>query len=146
MNRYFFVLILLLTGCGSNSLEDKIALKASSCTEPCLISLAELTNFKWDKMYASDLPSTLEEINRVIGTEYPYYEEFTRPIIFLNEGKIIYHENNPSNIEGVIDGQVIFGNATDTTKFRVFTVDKAVFKVRKRKSNNKSYYELLQTD
>lgn len=144
MKSVIVILVFALVSCDVTTLEKKIAIKARECEVSCTISLKEITDFKWDKVYISDIPSTLQEINEAIGVEYSYYEEYTRPIIFFNKGKIVYHENNPSNIEGVISDQVIFGNATDTTKFRVYSVEEAVFKVRKRKSNSKDYYELIQ--
>jgi hypothetical protein len=145
MSRALVIFFSFLSGCSQlDTIEKKVANKIDDCVQPCLIVLKDQTSFDWDKVYIFGVPATLEEINDAIGIPYSKYEEFTRPLIFVKGNEIVYSENNPSDIEGIMDGQLVFGNATDTIKYNLFTSENAVFEVRKRKSKSKTYYELIQ--
>jgi hypothetical protein len=109
-------MILLINCKHSINIEKAIAQKANTCKDSCMISIKDLTGFKWDTLYVFNFPVSLEEINVTIGCDYKFYEEFTRPFIFFERGKIIHYENNNSNTEGLIKGQVIF------TKYLVINV------------------------
>jgi hypothetical protein len=114
--------------------------------DTCIVLMKDETSFEWDKLYVFNLPLPQEEVDKVIGMSYSYYEEFTRPMIFVKDGNIVYHENNRTNIEGIVDNQVIFGGILDTTRYRTFSIDEAVFRARKKKSGSKNYYELITID
>ncbi|QLH31660.1 MAG: hypothetical protein HWD62_03775 [Cyclobacteriaceae bacterium] len=136
---------LLLIGCSkTDTIESKIVLKISQCSEPCFVSIKEIATFKWDKLYVFNLPASPEEINDALGINYPYYVEFTRPMIFLNGDSLVYYENNSSNVEGVVDDQVIFGRGSDATKYKIITPENSIFKSDRKISGNKmNYYELI---
>jgi len=60
-------------------------------------------------MFISDQPEDLDVIDKALGFSFAeYYKEFTRVIVFLKGDKIVHYENDVSNIEKMINGQVIF--------------------------------------
>lgn len=128
----------------SHSITKEIAQKAIVCRDSCVISIKELTEFKWDTLYAFEMPVSLEELNTIIGCNYQFYVEFTRPLIFFNEGKIIHYENNQSSPEGLIIGQILFSDVNDTIRYHVFTPKNAVFKIEKKMYEGNKYYQLNQ--
>jgi hypothetical protein len=77
-------------------------------SDSCTINLNQVLQFDWDKMIAFSDAAPPEVINDAIGKEYPSFVEFTRPMIFLRNKKIVRYENNALDNEGPIDGQVIF--------------------------------------
>lgn len=123
-------------------IETLISLKAEKCltNAKCEVKIRDLTDFEWEKMYAFNYPISLESIENAINAPYPYYEEFTRPLIFISKGKIVYHENNPSNVEGLLDGQVVFA-LPDSLAFGQYLYSD-IFIVNKRTSANGIYYDL----
>jgi hypothetical protein len=104
--------------------------------------LKKITDFQWDKVYFFEIPINKDFINTSIGIDYPNYVEFTRPIIFLNKGKIVYSENSEASVENLVDEQIIIGDLTDTTKFKIFTPEEAIFKSMTKENDNLKYYEL----
>ena len=144
------VFLLLAMGCKNGNEQIKIEKliveivnKQCNDNSNCIVAIKKLTKFKWDKMYAFNYPVPLEVINKAINKNYPYYREFTRPLIFLEGDKIVYYENNPSDVENLVDKQVVFDFA-DTLKYQVYNYDKSDFKVEKKEFEKGSYYELHQ--
>jgi hypothetical protein len=58
----------------------------------CVVDLKTLTDFEWDTVYISSGIPRLENVISAIGMEYYSYEEFTGPIIFIKDHKIVYYE------------------------------------------------------
>ncbi|MDN3583835.1 hypothetical protein [Mucilaginibacter flavus] len=135
----------LYAGCSNNNIEHNIGKKIQDeCkTDSCTLVMAQIVKFKWDKMYVFNAPVSLEVINQALGVKYPYYVEFTRPIIFMNGSEIVHYENNKSNVESLIAGQVIF-DYPDSLKYQVYTPKKSTFKVMQKKFNDGVYYKLYQ--
>lgn len=139
------VVTLLLFSCSRHKGKIELALtkEIESCNTPdCRVELKKVTDFEWDKVYFFEIPSTKEYVNKCIGIDYANYVEFTRPIIFLNKGKIVYSENNESSVESLVDEQIVIGDIIDTTKVRVFTPKEAIFKSVVKENDNLKYYEL----
>lgn len=147
MKREFFIfpLLLLLSACSKNNIESKIVKEAqNNCVNTsCKITISQVTNFKWDKMFVFNSPSSLETINSAIGLNYPYYVEFSREIIFMDKGKIVHYENNPANEESLTNGQVVF-DYPDSLKYKAYDVSKSTFTIKQKTLNNITYYELSQ--
>lgn len=140
------IAVILLTSCGrqKGKIESALAKEIEQCnTASCTIKLAKITEFKWDKVYFFEMPVSKEYINKSIGTEYTNFVEFTRPIIFLNNGKMVYSENNEASIERLLDEQIVIGDIIDTNKVRMFTPKNAIFKSLVKENNNLKYYELI---
>lgn len=124
-------------------IELAITKEIENCkTSDCKIELKKITNFHWDKVYFFALPVNKDFINTSIGIDYTDYVEFTRPIIFLNNGKIVYSENDEASVENLVDEQIVIGDITDTTKVRIFTPEEAIFKSAIKENDNLKYYEL----
>jgi len=137
---YLFV-ITTFAGCKS-SIEKEIARKASDCDdENCKIKITDFTDFQWDKMYIFNYAVPSDEVDQAIGVEYGNYEEFTRPWVFVKNNKIVYAENNPDDIETIVDREVVF-DGPDSLRFMVYTPKKAIFRVKKKTSDRKNYYLL----
>lgn len=113
----------------SGLIEQRIGEKIDSCKPdaPCIVKIEDLTDFKWDEMHVFSYGSTLDDIQRTLKTDFPYYVEFKRRIIFLKDGKIVHWENEPTNIEGMINGEVVFIGMENEPFQLSFTPDSAVF-------------------
>jgi hypothetical protein len=141
----FILLVCLQFGCQPNNIESRIAKKVDSCDNACEISISDLTSFDWDTAFFFTHPVSLETINKKTGHTYTDYEEFTRPFIFTYRNRIVYHENNPSNTEGLINGQIIFRDILDTSVCEVFTYGHDFVRGVRKEDGNKRYYELTET-
>lgn len=134
---------LLSCNSGRGKIETAIAESVEKCNNGnCIVTLKSITHFDWDRVYFFEVPISREFINSSIGLNYIYYEEFTRPIIFIRNGKIVYHENNKSSIESILEKQIVIGDISDTSKYKTYTPADAVFKGEVKKENNTKYYEL----
>jgi hypothetical protein len=143
-------LILELTCCSDSKpgpIERKIAAKIAACKDqaPCRIVMSEITDFQWDRMYAFKYGATREDVQIVLGTPPSQYTEFTRKIVFLNQGTVVYIEENPSNIEHPTAGEVIF-DIPDSDVYRAYDRERAVFLARKETEEEFGvFYELDST-
>ena len=107
------------------------------------MKITDVTDFTWDQMHVFENGATRDEIEKSLGTTFPDYVEFKRRIVFLNSGKIIYREDEPTNIEQPINGQVSFAE-TYTNPHWVFTPDNAVFRAEQKRFSGGVYYLLTQ--
>jgi hypothetical protein len=140
------LLLLAFCACGSSNFETRIAKRVnSSCgaSTTCLIRIKDLTDFQWDKMYVFKYNATLEQIKEALGVSLPEKSQFTRKIVFMKEGKVIYNEELPTNIEHVTTGEVVF-DIPDNSVYKGYTIDAAVFHAEKKESDYGVYYELKQ--
>ncbi len=125
---FISIIAIILNACKSNTFERKIANKIErNCKQiSCTIRMQELTNFTWDKMYVFKYTATLEEVNKVLGVGFQNYTEFTRKIVFTSGGKIVYQEQEKTNIEGFVNNEVVF-DIPDTTNYKAYNIDEAAF-------------------
>lgn len=138
-----FIFFICNSGCNQN-IEEKIRSQGQDCAKKsnCKIVISEFTRFSWDKMFVFDSPQNLDAIEKAIGVQYSeYYKEFTRPIIFLKDNRIVHYENNEANIEDMVDGQVIF-DYPDSIEYEVYTPNTAKFNMIQKTLGNKTYYLL----
>jgi hypothetical protein len=143
---------LLLCSCGSGKvgkIERRIGERIDACKpgDSCTIRISDVTDFSWDKMYAFTHNATQDQIDKALGTSFPDYVEFTKRLVFLKDGKIVYREDTPSNIESLVNREVIF-DIRETEVYKAYTAEDAVFRGWKEKFNNGSekdvYYRLGQ--
>ena len=111
--------------------------------DTCIVRITELTNFAWDRMYVFSYRATRDDIRKSLGVELPQYTEFTRKIVFLKEGKVIHSEEYPSNVEGLMNGEVVF-DIPDNSVHKDYTPDTAVFNVTRRNFEKGVWFELKQ--
>ena len=83
----------------------------------------------WDYVYIFKTNTSLEEINRQLGFEYPYFEDIVARIVFVKNNTVVYHEDEFPNPEKVKKGELIFD--IGYTNFVKIKRDKAIFIVHK---------------
>ncbi|MFL6254089.1 MAG: hypothetical protein ACJ74T_03630 [Pyrinomonadaceae bacterium] len=109
---------------------------------PCVVMLKDLTNFQWDKMYVFSYGAELSDIQTALGTSFPNFVQFTRRLVFLKDGKIVYREDEPTDIEHAVDGEVNFAGMDTQPSYLMFTPDTAVFNAKKEKHSHGVLYLL----
>jgi hypothetical protein len=101
--------------------------------EKCKLFLKDITDFEWDKFH---IIARGEDVNKILGFKYPYSsfgQSFSIIIIFLKDGKIVYHEN----YSDIYDSKVIFSIRGDTLyvndciKYLSLSPKDAVFHIKK---------------
>jgi hypothetical protein len=114
------------------SIERKIGKRIDNCqpNTDCIIKIAEITDFQWDKMFVFHYGVPFDEIQKHIGTEYGSYKEFKRQLVFIKDGKVIHQENLLTHISDTVDGAVQF-DGLEYNHPLLFTPDTAVFKAQK---------------
>ena len=148
--KSFYILmfaLMMLFGCSkSGQIEQRIGERINSCkpSEPCIVRITDLTDFQWDQMHVFEYGARLDEIEKALGTSFPNYVEFTRRLVFLKDGKIVYREDEPTDIEGPVNGKVCFGDESYTDPHWLFTPDNAVFRAKKKEFDGGVYYTLTQ--
>jgi hypothetical protein len=141
MKKIFIAIgsIFLMYGCSPSGIRGEI-LNYCKDKEGCIVKLKDVTKFKWTKMFVFR-NAPIEIIEKAIGTDYPYYVEFATTFIFLDEGRIVYHEDNKANIEKVDKGDLVF-KFSGATYYRSYTPDEATFKLIKVDDGDGVYYTL----
>lgn len=141
--RKLMILILpfLVYSC-QNSIQDKIVdnIKKSGQGDSCIVKMVNITSFDWDKMYVFRENSGLEEVNKQLGFQYPYFEDIAKRIIFTKSRKVVYHEEEYPDPDKKSKLEFILGN--DTTKAMVFTKKTAIFSAKRKNFFGWIYYEL----
>jgi hypothetical protein len=143
---YSFCIAFLLVSCGNDRVEKTIAKRmATECRDgaPCRIAVRDITGFAWDKMYACKVTAQPAEINRLLGTSLLRYSEMTRKLFFLKDGKIVHSEDELTNIEHPVDGNVLF-DMPDEVNCKDYTPETAVFTVKLKRWENGTYFYLEQ--
>jgi hypothetical protein len=139
--------LLLMLGCSkSGVLERRIGERVDACKAdaPCIVRVKDLTDFPWDKMYVFSYGAYPEYIEKALGTPLPDYVEFQRRLVFLKNGKIVYREDEPTDIENLVNGEVTFAGMDTEPSYVSFTPDTAVFIAAKHKHSNGVAYSLTQ--
>jgi hypothetical protein len=142
--RLAIVSLLLAQACGTRSVEERVALhveKTCVTSSDCVIRIADLTDFAWDRMYVFDYGATREYVEAVLGRKYEGYREFRRKLIFLQGSRIIVDEQPWTDIEAPTDGEIVFSQRVGEMHAS-FTPQTAVFSVRSRREGDISYYVL----
>jgi hypothetical protein len=146
--KFAFSLIILfnlLTGCQS-SFESKIQQKIISDSKThykVIFPLKDLTNFDWDKFYAFDSNCDQKVINKALGFEYPYYKESSKTLVFIQNGKIVHHEENPVTKNGSKDVVVSFVHPDSIQYFRCTFGNSYIRVEGSEKTNSYKLYPLL---
>jgi hypothetical protein len=140
----FLVAILFLSCSNSQTIEQRIGQRVNACSaSPCVVKIADLTDFAWDQMHVFEAGATLDEIQKSIGTSFPGYVEFTRRFVFLKNGAIVHREDEPTNLEHPVAGQVSFAESYADPHWS-FTPANAVFRAEKKQFFGGAYYVLTQ--
>ena len=101
-------------------------------------------------MYVFEYGATQNQIEKSLGTNFPAYVEFTRRIVFLKSGSIVYREDEPTSIEEPVPGQVSFVESSAGPYYAdshsSFTPTNAVFRAEKVQFSGGVYYVLTQVE
>ena len=101
----FIWAIILLTSCNQTENDFDILISnylESNCkvNMECVIDLAEVTKFNWDKVYVFSSAVSLEEIENTLNLSLSSYSDIADRIVFVNGEEVVYHKewfNNPSS-------------------------------------------------
>ena len=108
----------------------------------CTLRPKDVTNFQWDRMYAFDYSARESEVEQILGTKYHWGGEFHRKIIFMKGSKIVFHEEEPTDVEYRLKDEVAFDFAPNTD-YKLYSHD-VIFKVSKHWGRNGIYYKLTE--
>ena len=111
---------------------------------PCIVKIKDVTDFQWDQLHVFEDGASLDEIQKSLGTDYSDYVEFKRRLVFLKDGRIIHLEDQPTDIERPVNGQVSFADSYPTNAHWSFTPETAVFRAEKKTFDGGVYYALTQ--
>lgn len=142
---YRIILLGFFLGCSPKTkLEKKIEHAINDkCDDlnKCNLNLSGVTNFNWNKLYVFKESAQPSEIEAAIGRRYPYYEDVARRLVFMDNNKIVYHEDVFPSFEGIPNGQILF-DMPDTVNYKVFLNKE--FIVQKYTEEKRYYYVLSQ--
>ena len=127
------------------SIKQKIAMnveKKCSGFDSCIFNMKEITDFNWDKLYLFKEGTSLEDINKALGFNYPYFTDIANRIIFVKDHTIAYHEDEFIDPEAKPKSNVSFDIYNDTVPYYVFNLNNAIFHVRKKINNGNKYFVL----
>ena len=139
------LLLLFQFSTGSRKFERKmVAVIVANCqgNQECLLRPQDVTNFQWDKMFVFGYGASESEVERVLGTKDRWGGEFQRKIVFTNRGKIVFHEEEPTDVEHPLKDEVAF-DFPPNSDYGVYSKN-VVFKVSEKSSTNGRYFELSE--
>jgi hypothetical protein len=140
----FYLSIIILLGC-QNNIQKKIVHKITrQCKDAhtCILKIRDVTDFEWDRMYIFNESVRLEEVNKILGFKYDYFEDIARRIIFTKGNKVVNHEDDFPYPKEKPNGKVFFKFGNDSLKYAIFSPDKAIFKVQKNEIECSIFYNL----
>jgi hypothetical protein len=134
-----------IVSCSNDNIEKQIAneIETKCGKKECLIKIATLTTFDWDKMYVFTQAATLDDVDQALGFNYINYVELRRPIIFVKDNQIVNYENDYRDEEDTTNGQVLFRSVYGVT-YKVFTPQQAIFKAQLKLYGKSVYYVLSE--
>lgn len=137
----FICLILFLGSCANRNDVDRLIInKWEKCSskDNCIIDFSTTMDFEWDKMFYFSSAFSLEEINERLGTELKSFTDIGDRLVFMNDNKVVYHQEWFYNPNGKSKGTIF---STDDNCLEV-SKKQAKFKIKKRESLY--YLELLK--
>ena len=145
MKKLLILLMIVLYSCSNGHLENKIDNKIEGTCKSgtCLINIRELTDFPWDKMYVFDMSVTYDQMVKVLGVKPTEYTEFTRKLVFMLNHQITYFEEDKTDIETAVNGQLDF-DIPYGTNYKCYPIDSAKFNVVTETDGDIKYYILKQ--
>ncbi len=135
-----------LTACSENtSLEDRIAdWYETSCGDErtCELELRKLTSVEWDRLFVFWYGARQKEVEQILGIDnYPDFQELSRRIVLMRDGRIVHQEQHASDPERVLPGEVVF-DLGDSKPYSVYSARDARFNVKRVKTEGGWFFEL----
>jgi hypothetical protein len=94
---------------------------------PCSIRMKDFTPFQWDRAFFFSDAASEQDRSNALGTREEGYTEFEDQLVFLKNGRIVYQESEPTNVEKQMKDGIAFAGPEDRN-FSAFAVN-AVFRV-----------------
>src|SRR5882724_1883732 len=121
------MLVSALQGCTNAKhakFENKMISAFSTCNsqQRCALHVSDLTEFRWDKLYVFKHTAGRREVESILGTKLTEFEEIHRRIVFTKAGSVVFHEEEPTEIERPIADEVVF-DIPDTQDYKVYSSD-----------------------
>ena len=137
--RYLLFLTIILPSCKDNSIAGKLYSKCDGQNN-CIRQVKDVTNFKWDKVYIFSVGASLEDIQKTLGVPYEQWQDVGDRIIFVEKGKVVYHEEYFPYPEHIEKGRTFF--ELSKTPY-VGQYNTATFSVTKQKNDKGQLYYVV---
>ncbi|QHT70418.1 hypothetical protein GXP67_29070 [Rhodocytophaga rosea] len=134
------VLFIFLTSCMDESIAEKLYSKCKE-KDKCIQQVKQVTNFKWEKVYIFSVQANLEYIEKILGVPYKQWKDVGDRIIFVDKGKVVYHEEYFPYPEQIENGSTFFEINKDTY---VGQYNTAVFSVEKQENDKREWYYVIK--
>ena len=137
--------VALLSGCfGPGKVDREVLSQIVHCPDRsrCQVPIRSVTSFDWDEVYAFNGATTESERDSALGIKDEGFLEFLPQLVFTKNGRIVYQESEPSDVEHPIKDELIF-ERPDSTRYAVYSSG-AVFSARQETGPEGSYYILKQ--
>jgi hypothetical protein len=136
---HLLFLLCILTSCKDKSIAAKLYSKCEG-KDKCVQKIKEVTDFKWDKVYIFSVEASLENIEKILGVPYKQWGDVGDRIIFVDKGKVVYHEEYFPYPEGIENGRTLFelNKAPYIGQYKT-----AAFSVTKKENNKREWYYVI---
>ncbi len=147
MKKILLIIIASIISSCNSSMQDKIInnIQKSCQKDSCIVKMSAITPFDWEKMYVFREGADLQEINKQLGFNYPYFKDVAKRLIFIKSNKIIYHEDEFPYPDKKPVNKIFFIFRNDSIKSMSFTKESAVFYVSRQSSGKFFNYILTPT-
>lgn len=112
--------------------------------ESIIISIDEITDFKWDRMLVFHVGSSQKGISEALGVEFNESVDLMIGAVFVYDNEIVYTEIMPYSYESPNKFVYYFRKPADPM-YKIFSPDNAIFEIIRRKKNGQFYYKLSFT-
>ena len=149
MRMLFFLTVLLsmlFASCDNSteSIDKRILQTIEDCgTDECVFSIKDIVDFEWDVLHAFKYNATLDDVQQVLGSKPKMHTEFTKKTIFTFKGDIVFFEEIPIDIEGLVKNEIIF-DIPDNKTYKSYSINEANFDVTKKAFRKGQYYYQLE--
>lgn len=107
--------------CANDKTDSKISKEITDkCPNlsSCLINFSDIIKDDWDYVLITNEQISLEELNKLLGFEYPYFSDIGSRIIFVKDNKVVYHEDEFPQAEKVLKGTLKFNLENNFLKLK----------------------------
>jgi hypothetical protein len=133
MRKILTILVLFLVySCGKsseNKIDQAVRDVCRNKESDCKISLQSIITEEWDYVIISQESLSLEDLNKLLGFDYPYFIDIARRIIFVKGNKVIYHEDKFPETDRVVKNEVVF--EMKNSNFLKIERNNAIFNAKK---------------
>jgi len=141
-----FFQLLSFSSC-QREIKDKIFAKLqldSAKQDSCILVLNNITDFNWDTVYIVEPSVTLDELNKVLGFYYPFWDDIADRIIFTFERRVVYHEDKFPYSDVPTNEHVYFSFDKDTGDYIKLANKNAIFTAIRSQSYDYITYKLIR--